>query len=66
MWGTVLLMAVVAGADPARIGAVAYILSRPSPMRLLVAYYVGGFGVSLIVGRLVVFVLGEADIGKSS
>ncbi|MGO8907297.1 MAG: GAP family protein [Solirubrobacteraceae bacterium] len=66
MWGTVLLMAVVAGADPARIGAVAYILSRPSPMRLFVAYYVGGFGVSLIVGRLVMFVLGEADIGKSS
>jgi hypothetical protein len=66
MWGTVLLMAVVAGVDPARIGAVAYILSRPSPMRLLVAYYVGGFGVSLIIGGVTVFVLGEADIGKSS
>jgi hypothetical protein len=66
MWGTVFLMAVVAGADPARIGAVAYILTRSSPMRLLVAYYVGGFGVSLIVGGVIVFVLGEAGIGKKS
>jgi hypothetical protein len=35
-------------------------------MRLLVAYYVGGFGVSLIVGGVIVFVLGEAGIGKKS
>jgi len=66
MWGTVLLMAVVAGVDPARIGAVAYILSRPRAMRLLVAYYIGGFGVSLIVGGVIAFVLGGASIGKSS
>ena len=66
VWGTVLLMAVVAGVDPARIGAVAYILTRRSPMRLLVAYYVGGFGVSLIIGGVAVFLLRTADIGKSS
>jgi len=66
MWGTVLLMAVVAGVDPVRIGAVAYILSRPKPMRLLVAYFVGGFGVSLIIGGVILFVLGEADVGKAS
>jgi len=66
MWGTVLLMAVVAGLDPARIGAVAYILTRRSPMRLLVAYYVGGFGVSLIIGGVAVFLLRTADVGKSS
>jgi hypothetical protein len=66
MWGTVLLMAVVAGVDPARIGAVAYMLTRPRPMRLLVAYFVGGFGVSLIIGGVVLFVLGEAGVGQSS
>jgi len=66
MWGTVLLMAVVAGLDPVRIGAVAYILTRPKPMRLLTAYFVGGFGVSLIVGGVIVFVLEEANVGKSS
>ena len=48
--GTVLLMAVVVAVDPAQVGAVAYILSRPSAMRLLVAYFIGGFGVSLIAG----------------
>ena len=66
MWGTVLIMAVVAGVDPARIGAVAFILSRPKPMGLLGAYLFGGFGVSLIAGGLIVFVLGESGIGKSS
>lgn len=66
MWGTVLLMAVVAGADPARIGAVAYILTRHRPMRLLVAYFVGGFGMSLIVGAVIVFLLDGAGIGSGS
>jgi hypothetical protein len=59
-------MGVVAGVDPARIGAVAFILSRPAPMRLLGAYLFGGFGVSLLVGGALVFVLGEVDVGKSS
>jgi len=66
MWGTVLLMAVMTGIDPAKIGAVAYILSRPKATRLLLAYFVGGFGVSLIAGGVIVFALGEANIGKSS
>ena len=66
MWGTVLLMAVVAGAAPERIGAVAFILTRTKPTRLLVSYFVGGFGLSLIIGVVVVFVLKGIDIGKSS
>jgi len=59
-------MAVVAGLDPAGIGAVAYILSRPQPSRQLVAYLVGGFAASLVVGGVIVFVLDDANIGKSS
>jgi hypothetical protein len=66
MWGTVLLMAVVVAIDPAQVGAVAYILSRPRAMRLLVAYFVGGFGVSLIAGGVILFVLDGVGIGQSS
>jgi hypothetical protein len=66
MWGTVLLMAFVVSVDPAQVGAVAYILSRPTAMRLLIAYFIGGFGVSLIAGGVIVFVLGVAGFGKSS
>jgi Sap, sulfolipid-1-addressing protein len=57
MFWNVLLLAAAAGVDPARIGAVAFILSRTRPVRLLVAYFVGGFGVSLIAGVVVLFVL---------
>jgi hypothetical protein len=66
MWGTVLLMAVVVALDPAQVGASAYILARPSAMRLLVAYFIGGFGVSLIAGAVVLFVLDGVGIGQSS
>lgn len=66
MFWNVLLLGAVAGLDPARIGAVAFILSRRRPLRLLVAYFVGGFGVSLIVGAVVLFVLKGVGAGKSS
>src|SRR6476659_9988882 len=66
MWGTVLLMAVVVAVDPAQVGAVAYILSRPRAMRLMVAYFVGGFGVSLIAGAAILFVLDGVGVGQGS
>jgi hypothetical protein len=66
MWGVVLLMAVGAGLTPARIGAVAFMLTRTKPMGLLVGYYVGGFGLSLITGVVLVFVLKDIEIGKGS
>jgi hypothetical protein len=66
MWGTVLLMAVVVAIDPGQVGAVAYILSRQRAMRLLIAYFIGGFGVSLIAGGVILFVLGRAGLGQSS
>jgi hypothetical protein len=59
-------MAFVAGADPVRIGAVAFMLTRTRPLRLLVGYWVGGFGLSLIIGVVVVFVLKDLRIGKGS
>lgn len=64
MWATVLLMAVVAGRGPARIAAVAVILPKPRPVRLLAAYFAGGFGMSLIAGAVVLFALEGVDIGS--
>jgi len=66
MWGTVILMAVVAGLDPVRVGAVAFMLTRTKPMRLLLGYFIGGFGLSLIIGVVLVFVLKNIKLGKSS
>jgi Sap, sulfolipid-1-addressing protein len=66
MWGTVVLMAIVTAVDPAQIGPVAFFLSRGRPLRRLGAYWIGGFGVSLIAGGVIVFTLGLGDIGKSS
>ncbi len=64
MWGTVVLMAAVTAVDPKRIGVVAVILSRPKTMRLLLAYFIGGFGVSLIGGAVSLFVLEGAASGR--
>ena len=66
MWVTVLLMAVIAGLDPARIVAIVVILSKSRPVRLLVAYLVGGFGVSMIAGAVLLFVLDEISTGSRS
>ena len=66
MWGTVLLMAVVAGADPVRIGAVAFMLTRTKPLRLLLGYLIGGFGLSLIIGIVVVFILKDLKVSAGS
>jgi hypothetical protein len=63
MWATVVLMALVAGRGPARIAAVIVISSKSRPVRLLAAYLVGGFGVSLIVGAMVPFVLEGMGVG---
>lgn len=53
-------MAVVAAADPLRIGVVAYMMSRPRPIRLLLPFFAVGFTVNVAVGAAVVFVFKEA------
>lgn len=60
MWSTVLVLAVVAAADPLRIGVVAYMLSRPHPIRLLLPFFAVAFGINVAVGAAVVFVFKEA------
>ena len=66
MWLTVILMAVVAAVDPMRVAALVVILARRQPVRHLVAYLIGGFGVSLIVGAVVLFALEGVGVGGGS
>jgi hypothetical protein len=57
MWGTVLLLALVATADPVRTGTAALLCSRPRPMLNLLVFWFGGIAVSLVVGLGSLFVL---------
>ena len=65
-WVTVMLMAVVAALDPMRVAALVVILARRQPVLHLVAYLIGGFGVSMIVGAVVLFVLDGVGVGGGS
>ena len=61
----VLLLGMASGIDPSKIAAVTYIVSNAArPMRLLVAYLVGAFGFSLIVGAFILFALGDIGLSK--
>lgn len=59
MWGAVLLLAVVATADPVRIGVAVLLMSRPRPMLNLLAFWIAGMATGIIAGLVVVFALGE-------
>jgi hypothetical protein len=59
-------LALASAVDPALIAAVAIMLSRGQAARLLVAYLVGGFGVSVGVGAVILFVLGKSAFGGDS
>lgn len=57
VWGTVLLLALVATADPVRNGTAVLLCSRPRPMLNLLAFWFGGIAVSLLLGLGSLFVL---------
>jgi Sap, sulfolipid-1-addressing protein len=57
MWGTVVVLALVAMADPVRNGTAILLLSRRRPMRNLLAFWVGGIATAIVVGLCVLFVL---------
>ncbi len=63
MWSTVLFMAVIESIDPVRFGLTAYLLSRPRPVRLLLAFFVGGFSSNVVVGCVVLFATRNVDTG---
>ena len=57
MWGTVLILALVAMLDPVRNGTAILLLSLQRPMRNLLAFWVGGLATAIVVGLCVLFVL---------
>jgi Sap, sulfolipid-1-addressing protein len=66
VWVTVVFTAVVSGLDPAGVTVLVVLLSRPRPTRLLGAYFVGGFGMSLIIGVVILFALNGIGVGGGS
>jgi len=61
-----LVLGAAAAIDPALIGAVAFMLTRRRPRRLLAIYLFGGFGISMIAGVVILFVLKDVGAGKQS
>ncbi|MBP1817088.1 GAP family protein [Mycobacterium sp. OAE908] len=56
MWGTVLIVALVAACDPVRLSIALLLISRPRPMLNLLGYWLGGMvaGITAAVGLLLV------------
>lgn len=63
MWGTVLALALVATADPVRLGVALFLFSRPRPARHLLALLLGGLALSLVAGLVVLLVLHDLALG---
>lgn len=57
MWGTVVVLALVAMVDPVRSGTAILLLSRRRPMQNLLAFWVGGIATAVVVGLCVLFVV---------
>lgn len=55
MWGTVLVLALVAATDPVRLGTAVLLISRPRPMLNLLAFWLGGMttGIAAALGVLI-------------
>ncbi|QUR68195.1 GAP family protein [Mycobacterium spongiae] len=62
MWCTVLVLALVATADPFRIGISVMLSSRPRPVRHLVAFWLGGITISITVAMGVLFALRDVAL----
>jgi hypothetical protein len=54
MWGTVLLLALMAAADPVRLGIAVLLISQPRPMLNLLVFWLGGMatGIAAAIGVL--------------
>jgi hypothetical protein len=65
--GKLILYALISAVFPALLAGVAVILSREKPARLLVAFWLGGFTVSVIAGVTIISVFGEkaASLGSA-
>jgi hypothetical protein len=63
MWGTVLALALVATADPVRIGIAVVLFARPRPVLHLVALWLGGMAVGVVLALGVLFGLHDVALG---
>ena len=63
MWGTVLALALVAGVDPGRIGIALLLFSRRRPMLHLVALWLGGMTVGVVLALGALFGLHDVVLG---
>jgi hypothetical protein len=66
--GQVFLIAVVSALDAGLLTAAVVLLGRPRPARQLLAYLIGGMGLSIVFGLLIVLALHGANlrIGKAT
>jgi Sap, sulfolipid-1-addressing protein len=63
MWSAVLALSVVVAMDPVRIGMTALLISRPQPMRNLLAFWLGGMAAGIAVASVVLLWLREWAVG---
>ncbi|MBW0013969.1 GAP family protein [Mycobacterium sp.] len=63
MWCTVLALALVAGADPVRIGIAVLLFGRQRPVLHLVALWLGGLAVGVALALAVLFGLHDVALG---
>ncbi len=63
MWGTVLVLALVATADPVRIGVSVHLSSQPRAVGHLVAFWLGGIAISVVLALGVLFGLRDFTLG---
>ncbi|MBB3606727.1 uncharacterized membrane protein (DUF485 family) [Mycolicibacterium sp. BK556] len=66
MWTTVVLLGLAVSIEPARIGLIALLLTRPRPARHLLVFLCTGLALSLSVGFAVLFVFHHTFLGKAN
>ncbi|MCX2930202.1 GAP family protein [Mycobacterium sp. CVI_P3] len=66
MWTTVVLLGLAVSIEPARVGLIALLLTRPRPIRHLFVFLCTGLTVSLSVGFAVLFIFHHSFLGKAS
>lgn len=62
MWLTVLVLAIVATADPVRIGVSVLLSARPRALGALVSFWLGGMSISIVIAAGVLFGVHDAAL----
>jgi hypothetical protein len=66
VWTTVVLLGLAVSIEPARVGLIALLLTRPRPARHLTVFLCTGLAMSLSVGFAVLFVFHHTFLGKAN